>query len=656
MLDEPVPLFLARRALRHAGVRLGPMCDVGGGEWGFDASPIGEWTPRAFDRLEAAGLPFVVNAYHLERAGGWLADRLAASGWLRGYWAFGRPDALPGSARVRRLNLRAADGHSAVEALPSLRVLRWESYGAQEADLRWLAEVRHLERVEVRLKLPSLAGLKSPAEAANVVRLELDGVRDGWEGAAGVPEPARVGPRRLRRRGRGAGSVSARGERSGGAAIAIRRGCRRGGRATALTRLALRWCRGRPQADPALAGLAGLRELETESLFVGAAGAMLGHFQKLERYSCHSEDGEDLAALPTGSLRTLQVAGHTVRGLPSLPDAPALEALDLRNTSIADDGLDVLARCPALKHLALGSAVRGSGLRHLADPARLLSLGFPHVGWAAHDLTRLRVFIELDLLGAAEIVSDRDGLPVPQSRATRLNLFDVAMTPDPLPELAAALPALAEVEPPPTGLSTANLRKFRDAGLLPKLSAFAGPRLDLSSTRIDAEGFGIITPHVGRIEELGLSATPFGDGDLPLLTAMPSLKRLTLSRTKLKPAGIAALAGLPRLGRIELAANELGDEVFSALVRAGLMGKTAFAVVDAKGRVTELDLTGSKVTDAALPSLARLKHLEALDLRKTQVTGGALAALAGLKHLRKVMVPGRQAKAARAALPECEVG
>ena len=102
-------------------------------------------------------------------------------------------------------------------------------------------------------------------------------------------------------------------------------------------------------------------------------------------------------------------------------------------------------------------------------------------------------------------------------------------------------------------------------------------------------------------------------------TDLEKMSRLNLSYTKISDAGLKELAKLPKLINLYLAETQISD--------AGLKDVA---------KLERLDLYSTKITDAGLKEVAKLKQLKELNLLGTKVTE------AGVAELQK-------------ALPKCEI-
>jgi hypothetical protein len=100
---------------------------------------------------------------------------------------------------------------------------------------------------------------------------------------------------------------------------------------------------------------------------------------------------------------------------------------------------------------------------------------------------------------------------------------------------------------------------------------------------------------------------------------------LNLRLTNIGDAGAAKLSGLTKLRTLNLASTD------KRITGAALRGLAALTELE------ELTLSGTKISDADLDTLARFKKLKRVDLRNTQVTRE------GAGRLRELL-PGAEVK------------
>jgi uncharacterized protein (TIGR02996 family) len=142
-----------------------------------------------------------------------------------------------------------------------------------------------------------------------------------------------------------------------------------------------------------------------------------------------------------------------------------------------------------------------------------------------------------------------------------------------------------------------------------------GPLLQLG-------GFGLkalTSPALQNLVDLGPSAETLTLEHLPVLQALPHLRRLSLAKSYVKEDVVAALAGrLPELRSLDLSRNGLGDDAIQ-----GLAG-------GAWPELVELDLSMNPLTDAGALALLRSPHfprLRRLLLHSTEISSATVEEL-----------------------------
>lgn len=106
-------------------------------------------------------------------------------------------------------------------------------------------------------------------------------------------------------------------------------------------------------------------------------------------------------------------------------------------------------------------------------------------------------------------------------------------------------------------------------------------------------------------------------------------------RPELGPASPDAISAVQETGALVIplyaGANELRVSFPSS--RDQVTDDTVALLVPLAGQLVELDLSGTKITDASAATLKQLVNLDTLHLEKTDITDAAVAALAELKYL-----------------------
>jgi DNA-binding response OmpR family regulator len=132
-------------------------------------------------------------------------------------------------------------------------------------------------------------------------------------------------------------------------------------------------------------------------------------------------------------------------------------------------------------------------------------------------------------------------------------------------------------------------------------------------------------PRVQAGQKLDLLATRLSDEELGnLVRSLDDLRFLSLAETRITDAGVAHLARLRGLEELHLDDTEVGDAGLETL--AALPG------------LRVLDLKRTKITDAGLARLQPLRGLRGLYLTGTAVTDAGLAHLRGLAELETLIL------------------
>ncbi len=170
---------------------------------------------------------------------------------------------------------------------------------------------------------------------------------------------------------------------------------------------------------------------------------------------------------------------------------------------------------------------------------------------------------------------------------------------------------------------------------LAKLRTLQG--LQITNGRITAAGIGKIAT-LPALNRLAFEDTPLNDDAMRSLATAKGLNTLSLEGCAVTSQGVKHLQQLPELKSLLVADNALSPEAighlaaFPALEELSLPGKTALTeeeVVSIAGikKLRALNLSGSTVTDAAMPQIASIVTLEILDVSDTAVTDDGLIAL-----------------------------
>lgn len=158
-----------------------------------------------------------------------------------------------------------------------------------------------------------------------------------------------------------------------------------------------------------------------------------------------------------------------------------------------------------------------------------------------------------------------------------------------------------------------------------------------------------LAPHLAQlpqITQLNFRASPLPPGVLPkLVRGLNRLEYVGLADTNVAAADIAALARHVSLTNLDLSGTEVTDEALEHLT-----GLTELKL---------LRLENTRITDAGLVHLAELRNLEVVDLGLTRVSPRSIPLLAKWQLSKQVLVPAEWPQAAveelRGQLPaRCE--
>ena len=157
----------------------------------------------------------------------------------------------------------------------------------------------------------------------------------------------------------------------------------------------------------------------------------------------------------------------------------------------------------------------------------------------------------------------------------------------------------------------------------------APPKFVAAVRRIDELRGQLEFDAAGRLVGVDLASdrVSIGDADLPLLVALPNLKRLRLSGSGITGAGVKEIAGIRGLAELSLLDAQIDNDGLGRL--AGLPDLASLSIQ-----------RSGLVSDAGLEHLKRLPKLTNLGLLDLNVTDAGLARLAGLPQLRLLNLRG----------------
>lgn len=319
------------------------------------------------------------------------------------------------------------------------------------------------------------------------------------------------------------------------------------------------------------------------------------------------------------NLKTLNIAQRSsVDGevWPALVAMKNLEDLSLEGSRISDEKLEELTKISTLRKLRLrGTSVTAEGIKKLASLTELEVLDLrdcPSIGDVG--LQVIGSFAKLkSLLVNGEGVSDSGFASLRSLANLQLLVLPRSNVTDEGLGALRDLKKLKELDLFQASISDAGLRNLSDAKELSKLK--------IRGTKITSAGLEVIVG-LSKLAELDLSETAVDDLALEFIVQCPSLVDINFLRTGITAAGIEKLSGM-KLKRLNL------DDV--------------------RG-----------VSDACLPSLAKIESLEFLHLGKTSVSDAGVSSLAQLKGLKTLILENTQVSAAKIeelkkTLPETDI-
>jgi hypothetical protein len=302
---------------------------------------------------------------------------------------------------------------------------------------------------------------------------------------------------------------------------------------------------------------------------------------------------------------------------------PELVDLDVAPGSVAPEAWPMLVRAPRLRRLRIeGGEVPAAAIGRLAQ-LESLSLAFSELPEdIVEQLRALRSLRSLDLSGTALTDDAASALELPlleelRARVTALgDRTALALMTSPLVHASFARSALTDV------------------GLAALVRIVTLWHLEIQHSQVSAAGLTIIPDHptlealsvdlagvpaelvrsLGRAPALvSLVAWGAGAEHLAALNACRTLTRLALPDVTLTADRVEAIGALGALRVLDLGGSPNGDAELTLL--------RGF------GHVTEVVLSGTRISDAGLVTLAGLASLRQVDVRSCDLSKPALAAL-----------------------------
>ena len=286
-------------------------------------------------------------------------------------------------------------------------------------------------------------------------------------------------------------------------------------------------------------------------------------------------------------------------GLRHLQGLNHLNNVWIAGPGVTDVMLENLAKISTLRDLAIG---RKLNLRKTPAPdlkSTATDEGFARL-LALRNLESLSIHDcpNLSDLGLARLI---EGLPPLQS---------LSLTGGPK-SMAATLPALARHHP-----DLENLTLDRGGVTDDDFKAIEGltklQTIWMQNTRISDAGLAHFRP-LKNLTYLMANSTDIGDEGLKVLGELPLLQQLFLNKTKVTDSGIVHLEKLA-LKRLALGFNQITDAAMPSVAKITSL--------------EHLEISNSPlITDAGLVSLRALKNLQRLDIPETKTTDEGIAAL-----------------------------
>jgi serine/threonine protein kinase len=339
----------------------------------------------------------------------------------------------------------------------------------------------------------------------------------------------------------------------------------------------------------------------------------------------HVEDGQGKvtvvyqpATLPKGALklRALAIADRkdvTDASLVRLRELPSLKEISLINTGISDEGLEHIKSLKTLETLWLGgSPISDAGLKAIRELLALQALSIQSVAVTDDGLQHLRAFKKLT------------GLKINCANVTDAGLWHIRF-----------LKGLSSLHIQCAGVTDAGLENLSG---LDELSFLA-----LECPRINGSGFKYLAG-LKKLRTLHSAQTPINDAALAHLGGL-DLWSLAFAEANVTDAGLQHIANLKELRELTLWDMKITGSGFKSLAKVHWLA--------------HLSLVGTRVDDTGVAALTAL-GLHTLDLSRTRVTDACVEHLKKMKRLRRLSLGSTKVSAAavadlRTALPKCSI-
>lgn len=330
-----------------------------------------------------------------------------------------------------------------------------------------------------------------------------------------------------------------------------------------------------------------------------------------------------------GTFQTLKVRNTDVgdAGLKAIPDPAAITHLDLTLTGISDESLKFIGEeCPNLTSLDLtATLISDEGLASLTSLTRLETLKLAECRLTYSSLlhlVKLRSLKQLDLSFCTLSGEELDEVPKLEGLKELRLSGDYSYTARKhIWQLFPESKVLFTINEFHEGEGTSSdLRKSRPEWITGNRIRL-GDRIQERNRRIAVE-----VPAVELIQKSGgdaygnlhivrvdLTSADFGDANVKSLYPLRMLSNLQLSGTGISDRFAEHLAGFRRLEILQLSKTGVADQTGRILARLSFL--------------RELDLRHTKITDESMKTVAQSGRLMILDISDTDVTDDGLAHL-----------------------------
>lgn len=398
-----------------------------------------------------------------------------------------------------------------------------------------------------------------------------------------------------------------------------------------------------PTAEEIAARLAALG---IQSAGKPATAANLGDIQMISLYGDKAkqlvdDDCAGFAALPNLRQASFTNARLGKACLQALAGAPRLTTLTLSTSEVEAGAIAALATAPAIETVSF-SDIKGLAPADIGALAALRRLRFFSVGFTMIPVGRTPWHDDRMLAEIAKLTS-----------VQTMTISRIAAGPEGMAKIAA-MPALRELTlsyglfgdaavAPLAGAKLTSLNLNQNYRLGPataasvaKISTLA--YLDLSNTGVG----GGLAPLAGltQLNSLTLGASFVTDADLKAVATLPALATLNAyDNPAIGDAGAIAVTGLKSLKTVSLGRTAITDAGLSTLLEMPTLQSAfvaenaftdaftdAFTAAAAKSRVTNIDVSGSDLSDAGLAALVKVATLNSVSVRQTRVTDAGVTA------------------------------